>query len=917
MVASKKTAPPIPNGNNSNGTPNRKDSPSLPHYQKRDMAGKADGKSQNGNFRTDTAISGNRAGGERVLQRWQPDAPPSNADHSLEKSTGGWNQFETNERLFGLKTDYDENMYTTRIDKSHPRFKERMAIADRKAKEIEGSAASTSHVAEERVMDFVGGDNGGDEEDKYSGVKRQQQNDFPPLPGGRENKYTPPARRAPTGSATVKGAPFDPAIISSQLKSNKPQNASKQAETAAPAASSSKSAEPKTEATAESSQKAADVKAAPQAAAPLKPSSATSRTISPQGKDAGPTPNATSTVERDVLVSFKAFANQQRTTAEKQRVTKARADKEIKLTELKKFAASFKLPTPVPQDLIGIIAKDPAKQQAIQQKAARDVEECERQKVENKAVSQQQKKQTPTPKDGQATTSFQGNQPRTSGAPQSTSAAATVRHPMNNRASFVPQPYPPFRNGNQQMGPPGGRQSQGLAARIQNQKMGEVRQPPTGPANVDPSFGRRGPMPAHMNKLNPNSHEFRPSPFAAAFNPNGHPSAGSSPKSALNNAVSPNAASTQVVDASFNFRKKTIPKPEKCNILANVKSQKKPEGKNWADNDGYKPPFDTAPAWRLAKEDGSEKSDSTMLLSYTQYFERQPFTTKPTPNTTHSMPHQYQLPLHLQQGAHNVGPRVSPHVPPVTMHPGQHGPMAHGPFNGADDHRMMHSNSSQSYSSARAAQIPAQYPPNMNTPGQMPYVQNGGMPFMVGNPQQMGYNPRSFSNNPGYMPPQGVPMGNPAMPQFMAPQGMPAGQMQMYGGPPFMPPGAVAPQPMPGANGYPSPGRPAASMMVPQGSQSGQPMYGMSPGMQYGQPVFPQQQQQGQVNNMRGYSNPGYQQYGSSPQMHNNYSQQHRNGNNNYNKNFQGNNHHQPPQTGHSGPSAPHGRTPEGTDEAK
>ncbi|KAI0163369.1 LsmAD domain-containing protein [Pestalotiopsis sp. NC0098] len=119
-----------------------------------------------GNFRTDTAISGNRAGGERVLQRWQPDAPPSNADHSLEKSTGGWNQFETNERLFGLKTDYDENMYTTRIDKSHPRFKERMAIADRKAKEIEGSAASTSHVAEERVMDFVGGDNGGDEEDK-------------------------------------------------------------------------------------------------------------------------------------------------------------------------------------------------------------------------------------------------------------------------------------------------------------------------------------------------------------------------------------------------------------------------------------------------------------------------------------------------------------------------------------------------------------------------------------------------------------------------------------------------------------------------------------------------------------------------------------------------------------------------------
>jgi PAB1-binding protein PBP1 len=120
-----------------------------------------------GNFRTDTAISGNRTAGERTLQRWQPDVP-STADHSLEKSSGAapWNQFDANEKLFGLKTDYDENIYTTRIDKSHPRYRERMAIADKKAKEIESSVASTSHVAEERVMDFAGGDNGGDEEDK-------------------------------------------------------------------------------------------------------------------------------------------------------------------------------------------------------------------------------------------------------------------------------------------------------------------------------------------------------------------------------------------------------------------------------------------------------------------------------------------------------------------------------------------------------------------------------------------------------------------------------------------------------------------------------------------------------------------------------------------------------------------------------
>jgi PAB1-binding protein PBP1 len=42
-----------------------------------------------------------------------------------------------------------------------------MAAAERKAREIERSAATTSHVAEERVMDYIGGDDrGADEEDK-------------------------------------------------------------------------------------------------------------------------------------------------------------------------------------------------------------------------------------------------------------------------------------------------------------------------------------------------------------------------------------------------------------------------------------------------------------------------------------------------------------------------------------------------------------------------------------------------------------------------------------------------------------------------------------------------------------------------------------------------------------------------------
>jgi PAB1-binding protein PBP1 len=84
------------------------------------------------------------------------------------RSTGGagWDQFAENERRFGLTTDYDENIYTTTIDKSHPQYKQRVAEAERKAREIERSAATNSHVAEERIADNVDGTDGVDEEEK-------------------------------------------------------------------------------------------------------------------------------------------------------------------------------------------------------------------------------------------------------------------------------------------------------------------------------------------------------------------------------------------------------------------------------------------------------------------------------------------------------------------------------------------------------------------------------------------------------------------------------------------------------------------------------------------------------------------------------------------------------------------------------
>lgn len=122
-------------------------------------------------FRTDAEISGNLDVRQRELQRWQPGAD-TEIDLSLEDSgaTGTWDQFAANERLYNVRSDYDENMYTTSIDRSDPRYKQREAEAARIAREIERSAPVNAHVAEERKMNAET-DAGLDEEDKYD-IKR-------------------------------------------------------------------------------------------------------------------------------------------------------------------------------------------------------------------------------------------------------------------------------------------------------------------------------------------------------------------------------------------------------------------------------------------------------------------------------------------------------------------------------------------------------------------------------------------------------------------------------------------------------------------------------------------------------------------------------------------------------------------------
>ena len=80
-------------------------------------------------------------------------------------SGASWDQFAENERRFGLKSDFDENIYTTTLDKNHPLYPQREAQAARIAKEIESQAAKNAHIAEERGVTWVD-DSGMDEEDK-------------------------------------------------------------------------------------------------------------------------------------------------------------------------------------------------------------------------------------------------------------------------------------------------------------------------------------------------------------------------------------------------------------------------------------------------------------------------------------------------------------------------------------------------------------------------------------------------------------------------------------------------------------------------------------------------------------------------------------------------------------------------------
>ncbi|KAJ1407124.1 LsmAD domain, partial [Sesbania bispinosa] len=109
----------------------------------------------------------------RELQRWVPDEDDPQCPELENIFDGpwnrGWDQFETNEMLFGVKSTFNEDLYTTKLEKG-PQMRELEKEAIRIAREIEGEETRDLHLAEERGLYHDNFDI--DEETRFSSVYR-------------------------------------------------------------------------------------------------------------------------------------------------------------------------------------------------------------------------------------------------------------------------------------------------------------------------------------------------------------------------------------------------------------------------------------------------------------------------------------------------------------------------------------------------------------------------------------------------------------------------------------------------------------------------------------------------------------------------------------------------------------------------
>ncbi|KZV33681.1 ataxin-2 [Dorcoceras hygrometricum] len=110
----------------------------------------------------------------RELEPWIPDESDPGCPELDNIFDGpwnrGWDQFEANETLFGVKSTFNEELYTTKLARG-PQLKELEREAARIANEIEGEETFDLHLAEERGIQLEETFDV-DEETRFSSVYR-------------------------------------------------------------------------------------------------------------------------------------------------------------------------------------------------------------------------------------------------------------------------------------------------------------------------------------------------------------------------------------------------------------------------------------------------------------------------------------------------------------------------------------------------------------------------------------------------------------------------------------------------------------------------------------------------------------------------------------------------------------------------
>ncbi|KIK63067.1 hypothetical protein GYMLUDRAFT_72298 [Collybiopsis luxurians FD-317 M1] len=466
-------------------------------------SGPADAKFTNGDtFRTDADIGQKRTGGgEKELQAWQAPSDVPLPTESSQFARGddvtfgpgsngntSWDQFAANEKLFGVKATYDEDVYTTKLDRNHPEFKERAREAQKIADEILGATASNPHIAEERNQ--ANDDSGVNEEDKYGAVVRGS------------NAYVPPGARKAAAAAVVAVGPNSAAKPDiPQVSVNGPDGAAISSQSKSPASSS---------------------------------------------KAPSPAPNKFDQ-PADALPALREFvANEkQRLTEKRQALAKSEMDK--RMADLVKFSQSFKLNKPIPEDLVSILAKDEEKQKQIREKSSKDASSAQARNIgasiaavptrgphitTAKVVEAGRKPAAPAAAAGKTATQAAG----TGVSAQKPNTTKTETTKPAKPVMFI-QAIPPFKGSKRQsLQQPASTTNGGL-----NGASATTAQPPAS-AKPTPAAANSA---AAAAKLNANAMSFRPNPKASAFTP-GAPSPGpSTSNNSVSSSVSPKPKETQ------------------------------------------------------------------------------------------------------------------------------------------------------------------------------------------------------------------------------------------------------------------------------------------------------------------------------------------------------------------------------------